>query len=377
MTTLQTIAQYIDDVKNTMRQINIGELILPVPIIQGGMGIGVSLSSLAGAVGNEGGVGTISAVAPGFREPDFYKNNRESNVRGLAKEIQKAREISKGVLAVNVMVALTNFADMVQTAIKEKVDMIISGAGLPLNLPEFRDASSKTKLVPIVSTDRALDLIIRKWFKSYQYVPDAVVLESPYSGGHQGVKLNEIGNSEFDLEQQLPKVLTVIENYEKLYGKKIPLFVAGGVQTGADIRKFVEMGASGAQIGTRFITTNECDASQEFKEQYLRAQKPEDITVIQSPVGLPLRVLKTKFIEKVLKGEKKPISCYFKCLHTCRFKEVSFCIAQALINAQQGKVDEGICCSGVNGYLNNEIVSVKELFNRFKQEYAIASFEGA
>ncbi|PKN80075.1 MAG: nitronate monooxygenase [Candidatus Cloacimonetes bacterium HGW-Cloacimonetes-1] len=361
----------IQDVINSMKKINIGELVLNIPIIQGGMGIGVSMSGLAAAVANEGGVGTISGVAPGFREPDFLTNFREANMRGLAKEIQKARELTKGILAVNIMVALTNFADMVQTAIKEKIDVIISGAGLALNLPEYRPADSKTKLVPIVSTDRALNIIIRKWLKAYNCLPDAVVLESPYSGGHQGVKMDEVGKDEFNLDQQLPKVLALLEGYEKQYDKKIPVFVAGGVQTGADIRKYVEMGAAGAQIGTRFITTDECDASLEFKNQYLAAQKPEDIVVIPSPVGLPLRVIKTKFVEDIMNGVQKPIGCYYKCLHTCDYHNVSFCIASALINAQSGKIDEGVCCSGVNGYLNNEILSVHDLMNQMQQEYQL------
>ncbi len=373
MNTIESIANHIDevihDVKNCMKQINIGELVMKIPIIQGGMGIGVSLSGLASAVANEGGVGTISAVAPGFREEDFYTNTYEANIRGLIKEIRKAREKTKGILAVNIMVALTNFADLVQTAIKEKVDMIIAGAGLPLNLPEFRDPDSKTKLVPIISSDRALDILVKKWYKAYKYLPDAVILESPYSGGHQGVKMDDIGKEEYNLDQQLPKVLNVLENCEKQYGKKIPVFVAGGVQTGADIRRYIEMGASGAQIGTRFITTHECDATPEFKAEYIKAQSPEDIIVIKSPVGLPLRVLKTPFIDKVVKGERKPKSCYYKCLHTCQYTEVSFCIANALINAQKGNAKEGICCSGVNGYKNNEIVSVHELIETIKQEY--------
>lgn len=353
-----------------MKKISIGKLEIALPIIQGGMGIGVSLSGLAAAVANEGGVGTISGVVPGFREPDFISNFREANIRALTKEIRKARELTKGVLAVNIMVALTNFADMAHTAIKEKIDIIISGAGLALNLPEYRTAGSKTKLVPIVSTDRALNIIIRKWLKGYDCLPDAVVLESPYSGGHQGVKMDEVGKDEFNLDRQLPKILTLLEGYENQYDQKIPVFVAGGVQTGADIRKYVEMGAAGAQIGTRFITTNECDAAQDFKSEYLKAKSPDDIVVINSPVGLPLRVLKTKFVKEIMAGEKKPIACYYKCLHTCDYHKVSFCIARALINAQSGLIDEGVCCSGVYGYLNNEITSVHELIEKIKQEYS-------
>lgn len=359
----------LQEVSSYLKQVKIGDLILRVPIIQGGMGIGVSLSGLASAVANEGGVGTISAVAPGFREADFLSNFREANMRALANEIRRARELTQGILAVNIMVALTNFADMVQTAIKEKIDMIISGAGLALNLPSYRPSDSKTKLVPIVSTERALSVIIRKWTKSYGCVPDAVVLESPYSGGHQGVKMDEIGDEEYNLENQLPKVLSTLAEYEKTYDTKIPVFVAGGVQTGADIKRFVEMGAAGAQIGTRFITTDECDAALAFKEQYINAKSADDIVVMQSPVGLPLRVLKTKFVESILHGDKKPISCYYKCLHTCNYKEVSFCIAKALINSQAGNVEEGVFCSGINGYLNKKIVSVKEVFRQLKEEF--------
>lgn len=360
------------NVLSSMPKVCIGELKIDIPIIQGGMGIGVSLSGLAAAVANAGGVGTISAVAPGFREPDFISNFREANMRALAQEIRKARALTKGVLAVNIMVALTNFADMARTAIAEKIDLIISGAGLALNLPEYRPADSKTMLVPIVSTDRALNIIIRKWLKGWDCLPDAVVLESPYSGGHQGVKMDEVGHADFNLDQQLPKVLALLQDYEKQYDKKIPVFVGGGVQTGADIRKYIEMGAAGAQIGTRFITTDECDATDEFKQAYIKATSPDDIVVIHSPVGLPLRVLKTKFVQEIMDGEQKPIACYFKCLHTCDYHKVSFCIARALINAQSGLIDEGVCCSGVNGYLNNEITSVQTVVDQIKQEYSAA-----
>ncbi len=356
-----------------MQPTYIGDLKLEIPIIQGGMGVGVSLDGLAAAVANEGGVGTISAIASGFKEKDFYSNNREASLRGLEKIIRQARAKTKGILAVNIMVALTNFADLARVAIAEGIDLIISGAGLPLSLPEYLTPGSKTKLVPIISTSRALNIVIRKWLKSYNYLPDAVILESPYSGGHQGVKYDDIGDSDFDLEQQLPKVLELLAEVEKEHGKHIPVFVAGGVQTGADIRKFIEIGAAGAQIGTRFVTTHECDASQEFKDMYIRTKNPEDIVVINSPVGLPLRVLRTKFVESIQRGERKPVNCYYKCLHTCVYTDVSFCIAKALIDAQVGNIDEGLCCSGVNGWMNNEIVSVHELIEQFKDEYRNAA----
>ncbi|NPV01742.1 MAG: nitronate monooxygenase [Brevinematales bacterium] len=352
-----------------MKTLKIGDIEVRLPIIQGGMGIGVSLSGLAGAVANEGGIGTISAVMPGFREPDIYKNYLEANIRGLRKEIQRAKTLTKGILAVNIMVALTNYEDMVRTAIEEGADIIISGAGLPLGLPKYLNGSSRTKLIPIISTERSADLIIRKWQKSYNYIPDALILESPFSGGHQGVKADEINQDTFTLDQQLPKVLSVVDKYRQMYGKPIPVIVAGGIYTGADIKKYMDMGASGAQLGSRFITTDECDADIEFKNQYLNCNNKNDIIVIKSPVGLPLRIIKNKFITEVLKGKRKPKACPYKCLHTCDYKEVSFCISMALMNAQRGNINEGILCSGTNGYRNDEIIPVSELISRIKSEY--------
>jgi NAD(P)H-dependent flavin oxidoreductase YrpB (nitropropane dioxygenase family) len=353
-----------------MNRLRIGDLEAVIPVIQGGMGVGVSLSRLASAVANAGGIGTISAVFPGFREPDIFKNYREANIRGLRKEIQLAKTLTQGILAVNIMVALTNYEDMVRTAIEEKADIIISGAGLPLGLPQYLDRSSKTKLIPIVSTDRAADLIIKKWQRSYNYIPDALILESPLSGGHQGIKVDEILFDLYTLDQQLPKVLAVAEKYQQLYGKEIPVIAAGGVYTGADIRKYMEMGAAGAQLGTRFITTDECDADLEFKKQYINCTDKNEIIVIKSPVGLPLRIIRNTFIDAVLRGEKKPRSCPYKCLHTCDYREVSFCIALALMNAQKGNVAEGILCCGTNGYRNRDIISVENLFKRIQAEYS-------
>ncbi len=355
-----------------MKSFMIGDLEIKLPIIQGGMGIGVSFSGLASAVANQGGVGTISAVVPGFLEVDLYKNYIDANIRALRNQIEIARSKTKGVLAVNIMVALTNFGDMVKTAIESKIDAIICGAGLPLNLPTFLTSSSKTKLIPIISTDRAAELIIKKWKNSYNYIPDAIILESPLSGGHQGVKTEDIENSEFSYETQTPKVRAVLDKYGKLYGKEIPLVVGGGIYTGADIKKVVDLGASGVQIGTRFITTDECDASIEFKNEYINCKNKEDIIVIKSPVGMPLRVIKNQFIDKVLKGERKPKACPYKCLHTCDYQEVSFCIAQALMNAHKGNTKEGILCSGSNGYRNDQIISVKKLVENIQSEYDAA-----
>jgi len=352
-----------------MKHLVIGDKITNIPVIQGGMGVGVSFSGLASAVANAGGIGTISAVIPGFRNPDLYKNYREANINALRNEIQIAKSKTSGLLAVNIMVALTNYQDMVETAIEENVDFIISGAGLPLSLPQYRKADSNTKLIPIISTSRAADILIKKWLKNYDYLPDALVLESPFSGGHQGVKYNDINKDEFSLETQLLKVLDVVTEFENSYGKRIPVVVAGGVYTGADIKYYMDKGASGAQLGTRFITTHECDADIKFKNEYLKCQSKDDIIVIESPVGLPLRVIKNQFIESVKNGEKKPVSCPYKCLHNCNWKSVSFCIAKALMNAHHGNLEEGILCSSINGNKNNEIISVAQLFENIKEEY--------
>ncbi len=350
-----------------MNKLRIGNLIARIPIIQGGMGIGISLSGLASAVANEGGVGVISAVVPGFREKDLKTNFKEANIRALRNEIQIARSKSSGVIGINVMVALTNYEDMVRTAIEEKIDIIISGAGLPLNLPSFLPKTSKTKLVPIVSTHRAAEILFKKWLQNYDFIPDAIILESPFSGGHQGVKYDDISQAEFDIETQLPKILDVIDKNKK--HKKIPLIVGGGVYTGSDIKKYMDMGASGVQMGTRFISTIECDADQKYKEAFINCNSKDDIIVIKSPVGLPLRLFKNEFVNHALLGNKKPKKCIYKCLHVCNFKKVDFCILEGLSNAQQGFLSDGIICSGINGYRNEEIISVKELFRNIKKEY--------
>lgn len=354
------------------KKLMIGDLVADMPIIQGGMGIGVSLSGLASAVANQGGIGIISAVAPGFRDPDLYAHYKESNIKALKEEIQKARNLSKGIIGVNIMVALTNYEDMVKTAIECEADIIISGAGLPLSLPQYKPASSKTKLVPIVSSARAARLIFKRWIDKFNYVPDAVVVEGPESGGHQGVKLENLTSEEFSLETLIPEVLETVKIFEEKTNRKIPVIAAGGIYTGADILKFMKMGASGVQMGTRFITTDECDASLNFKNAFLKCDEKKDIIVIQSPVGLPLRVMKNSFVDKALKSEKKPVSCPFHCLVTCDYKNVTFCISKALMNAQKGIMEDAVICSGTNGYKSTKIISVKELIENLSGEYEAA-----
>jgi nitronate monooxygenase len=351
-----------------MNVLKIGDLKIKLPIIQGGMGIGISLSSLASAVANEGGVGVISAAGIGISENDFFSNFLEANIIALKKEIRKARELTKGIIGVNIMMALTNYADLVKTAIEEGIDIIFSGAGLPLNLPQFLSGKSKTKLVPIVSSARAAGILSKRWHEKYDYIPDAIVLEGPMAGGHLGFKKEHINDDNYTLEKLVPEVLEEINKLETQYKKHIPLIAAGGIYNGADIRKFFKLGASGVQMATRFVTTHECDASIKFKEAYLNSKK-DDIQIIDSPVGMPGRVIGNRFIDAVKEGKKHPVNCHFHCIRTCDIENSPYCIAMALINAQRGNMKHGFAFAGENAYKTNEIVSVSELIKSLMDEY--------
>lgn len=351
-----------------MRELRIGELTINLPIIQGGMGIGVSMSGLAAAVANEGGVGVIAVAGLGMFEPDYAKNFIEANNRGLRKEIQKARELTNGVLGVNIMVALTNFAELVKTSISEGIDIIIAGAGLPLNLPQYLTKGSKTKLVPIVSSGRATKILCSKWKEQYDYLPDAIVLEGPMAGGHLGFKRNQLEDPEFALEKLLPDVLVEVKQFEEKYNTTIPVIAAGGVYTGADIKEIMDLGASGVQMGTRFVITEECDASLKFKQTYIDS-KEEDMEIIDSPVGMPGRAIKNEFIEKVNRGEKRPVKCPYKCLRTCNIETTPYCIVAALINGRKGNFYNGYAFAGANAYKATKIFTVKELMESLVREF--------
>ncbi len=356
-----------------MRELRIGDLKIKVPIIQGGMGIGISMSRLAGAVANEGGVGVIAGACIGMTEPDYAKNFIEANIRAMKKEIQKAREITKGVLGVNIMVALTNFQDLVITAISEGIDIIFSGAGLPMNLPQFLTKGSKTKLVPIVSSGRAARILCLKWKEHYDYLPDAIVVEGPKAGGHLGFKRAQLDDPEFALEQILPDVIEEVRFFEEKYNTKIPVIAAGGIYTGADIKKIMDMGAAGVQLGTRFVTTDECDASMKFKQSYIDSLQ-QDMEIINSPVGMPGRAIRNDFIDKINRGEKRPIKCPYKCLKTCNIESTPYCIVAALYNAMKGNFYNGFAFAGTNAFIATKIISVKEtidsLISEFKEAVA-------
>jgi nitronate monooxygenase len=354
-----------------MKQLKIGNLVINLPIIQGGMGVGISLSGLAAAVANEGGVGVISTAAIGINESDFFTDFLEANIRGLKKEIRKARELTKGILGVNIMTALSNYADMVRTAIDEGIDIIFSGAGLPLNLPQFLNGRGRTKLVPIVSSARAASLIWKRWMEKYEYTPDAIVVEGPMAGGHLGFKEEQINDKNYALERLIPEVVNEIKQLEIKYDKSVPVIAAGGIYSGGDIYKYLNMGAAGVQMATRFVTTHECDASIEFKNTYINSKK-EDIEIIDSPVGMPGRAIANKFIDAVKSGKKHPVNCHFHCIRTCDVKNSPYCIALALINAQRGNMEQGFAFAGENAYRTNEIVTVRELINSLKDEYDIS-----
>ncbi len=351
-----------------LKDLKIGDLTAKIPIIQGGMGIGISLSGLASAVANEGGIGVIATAVIGMNEPDFARNYLEANIRALKREIRKARELTKGIIGVNIMVALTNFGDMVRTAIEEGIDIIFSGAGLPLNLPEYLNEKVKTKLAPIVSSARAAAIIAKKWSDKFNRIPDAVVVEGPKAGGHLGFKLDEINDPEHSLEKIVPEVINALKPFEEKYKKEIPVIAAGGIYTGQDIDKFLKLGAAGVQMATRFVTTHECDASEEFKKAYINASE-KDMVIIKSPVGLPGRAIRNEFIDQVSQGMRKPFKCPYHCLKTCDFKNSPYCISLALINAQRGNLQNGFAFAGANAYRANKIISVKELIDKLKQEY--------
>ncbi len=351
-----------------MNPLRIGNLVVAVPVVQGGMGVGISLSGMAAAVANEGGIGVISSAGLGLLYRKSGADYIEASIQGLKEELMKAREKTLGVIGVNVMVAMSNFADMVKTAIAEKADIIFSGAGLPLDMPSYLKSDSTTKLVPIVSSGRAAKIICEKWKKDYDYLPDAIVVEGPKAGGHLGFKSEQLNDENYSLERLIPEVVAVAKQFEDAYNVKIPVIAAGGVYTGQDIKNIMNLGASGVQMGTRFVTTIECDASDAFKQTYIDATE-KDIEIIKSPVGMPGRAIGNSFIEKVRLGYKQPIRCPFKCIRTCDVSSSPYCIITALFNAFRGNLENGYAFAGTNAYLAKKIISVKETFNEIKREY--------
>ena len=351
-----------------MKTLKIGDLIARVPIVQGGMGVGVSLSGLASAVANAGGVGVISAAGLGVIYNEFSKDYNEASIHGLREEFRKAREATKGIVGVNIMVALSNFADLVRTSIEEKADIIFAGAGLPLNLPSFLKEGATTKLAPIVSSARALKLICRRWIGEYGYVPDAVVVEGPKAGGHLGYSNEQLNDPAYSLEAIVPEVVAAAREIGEQNGRYIPVIAGGGIFTGEDIHNIMALGADAVQMGTRFVATDECDASPLFKQNYINA-KEEDMEIIQSPVGMPGRAIHNSFLEKVKQGLKQPKACPFNCIKTCDVTHSPYCIMLALYNAYKGKMENGYAFAGSNAWRCDKIMSVRELMESLQAEY--------
>ena len=358
---------------NMMKSFYIGNRQVELPIIQGGMGVGISLSGLAAAVANEGGIGVISCAGMGLIYNKFQGDYLSKCIYGLKEEIRKAKEKTKGIIGVNIMVALSNYADMVKTSIAEKADVIFAGAGLPFDLPSYLTKGSITKLVPIVSSSRAARIICDKWKNNFDYLPDAIVVEGPKAGGHLGFKVNQIEDEQYALEHLIPEVVAVAKSYEG--EKNIPVIAAGGISTGQDMLRFMNMGASGVQLGTIFVTTNECDASDAFKNVFVNA-KQEDIKIIQSPVGMPGRAIDNEFIQNVEKGLEMPKKCIFHCIKTCDYTKSPYCIVQALYQAARGNMKKGYAFTGINVHLSQKISNVKEVIAKLKAEFVDAKLEG-
>ncbi len=333
------------------------------------MGVAISGPNLAGHVARSGGVGTIASVGLACNSPHYNgRNYFEANQLAVKEGIQEARKIAgtEGVIAVNCMVALTDYDRHVKSACEGGVDVIISGAGLPLRLPEFAKDFSDVALVPIVSSVKAASLITRRWEKTYGRVPDGFVVETPkYAGGHLGVtKMDQVDDDEFSLEKVVPPL---VEFVSKEMGSDIPVIAAGGIWDRKDIDWAFSLGAKGVQMGTRFAATYEGDASDRFKQAFIDA-KEEDVVIIQSPAGLPGRALRSPFIDQYLKGNVESKPCIANCLTHCRYKteRETFCIAQALIDAYRGNWEEGLffCGSNVTRVQGLEHVDdiIKELF---------------
>lgn len=342
----------------------IGDLVARIPVLQGGMGVGVSLARLAGAVAKHGGVGVISTAQIGYREPDFKENPIECNLKAIKKEIEKARVIADGgIIGVNIMVATKRYEDYVRSAVEAGVDIVISGAGLPMNLPELVEGSN-TKIAPIVSSRKALDVITKYWLKKYNKLPDLVVIEGPRAGGHLGFTREEL--DEYTVESYDEEIVRIIEatcNLGDSHGVHIPVAVAGGIYCREDYEHYKALGADAVQIATRFVTTNECDASEAYKMAYINAKK-EDIVIIKSPVGMPGRAIHNKFVDRVAAGERFMNGCK-QCIKTCKPAEIPFCITEALINAVEGRVDEGLIFCGSNAYRADHIESVAQIMEEF------------
>ena len=351
-----------------MKTLKIGDLLARLPIIQGGMGVGISLSGLASAVANQGGVGVISSAGLGVIYREHSKDYNTASIWGLREELRKAREKTKGIIGVNVMVAMSNFADMVRTAmsakldmanfadmvrtaIAEKADIIFSGAGMPLNLPSFLTKGSKTKLAPIVSSARAAKLICEKWLANYKYVPDAIVVEGPKAGGHLGYKPEQITDEHFSLERLLPEIVSEVRRFGTAHDTHIPVIAAGGIGDGRGIAAAFMLGAEAVQMGTRFVVAKESIVHENYKQRIIKA-KDIDSAVTGRTHGHPVRCLRNQMTREYNRLEAEGKS----------FEELEYLTLGTLRKAvQEGDTTNGTVMAGQIAGLVSKEETVEEI----------------
>lgn len=348
------------------KPLKIGNLTATVPIVQGGMGVGISLGGLAGAVAAAGGVGIISSAQIGYREPDFEQNPKECNLRAMEKEYRKAKEkAGNGIVGFNIMVALRCYEEYVRKAVEAGADLIISGAGLPTELPLYTQDSG-TKIAPIVSSDKSAKVILKYWDKKYHRTADMVVIEGPRAGGHLGFTAEQLqgyaDGAVQDYDGEILAICETIKHYGQQYGIEIPVVVAGGIDSAAEMKRIMDLGVQGVQVASRFVTTEECDADVRYKMAYINAEE-SDIQIVKSPVGMPGRAIMNPFMERVMSGERiSPDKC-LGCLHKCKPAEIPYCITEALIHAAKGDVDQALLFCGANAYKAERIETVKEVID--------------
>lgn len=343
-----------------LHELKIGKKTARIPVIQGGMGVGVSRSKLAGAVAKEGGVGIISSAQIGYDEPDFETDVRGCNIRAIEKHVKLAKQQADGgLVGVNVMVALQHYAEHVKAAVRAGADLVVCGAGLPADLPKLVQ-NADTAIAPIVSTKKATSVLLRMWDKKYCKTADLLIVEGPKAGGHLGFskeQLNQI--SDYDYEQEIQAIISEKKIYEQKYGVSIPVVVAGGIFDRADMEHVLSLGADGVQMGTRFVATEECDASLAYKQAYIQA-KEEDIVIVKSPVGMPGRAIRNAWLKNAEQG-KTPVKKCLHCIKNCNPKEIPYCITQALIHAVNGNVEQGLIFCGSSAGRIKELTTVSAL----------------
>lgn len=351
----------------SLQPLKIGELSARIPVIQGGMGVGISLHRLAGTVAAKGGIGILSAAQIGFREPDFDKDPIGANLRAVGKEIEMARKLADGgIIGINIMVATRRYEDYVKAAVAAQADLIISGAGLPMTLPALVQGS-KTKIAPIVSSLKSAQVILRYWSRKYNRLPDLVVIEGPKAGGHLGFSYEQLEHMEkLRFEEEIRAIINYIRLCADDSKTQIPVVVAGGIYTREDAETVGGLGADGVQMATRFVTTYECDAPDSYKQAYLNTGK-KDIALIKSPVGMPGRAIKNEFYYKTLEGRIPHNACH-QCIISCKPDQTPYCITDALVSAAKGDMEHALLFCGTNVYRAEKLEHVEDILREFEPD---------